>query len=157
MPLNGALYAQIVMSFTNVRLTNLEIAEIQLNRALKLFLNEKDYISALTLAGAAEEILGKMIEKNGETNSFKEAIQQSNKLIEKFGGEPVPENKAGPLFNYYRNRLKHYMDNEPIGFSADYFSAEIIIRAAKNYIKLTNKENELISEFKKAIYKWNLW
>lgn len=38
-------------------LTKLEVAVRQLDMALRLFL-EGDYLSSLTLAGAAEEILG---------------------------------------------------------------------------------------------------
>ena len=39
-------------------LTKLEVATRQLDAAIRLFL-EDDYLSSLTLAGAAEEILGK--------------------------------------------------------------------------------------------------
>ena len=44
-------------------LSNLDVAERQLERAIALFLDEEDYVSALTLAGAAEEILGKLLNK----------------------------------------------------------------------------------------------
>ncbi|MFM0742254.1 hypothetical protein PQQ51_33975, partial [Paraburkholderia xenovorans] len=37
----------------------LEVATLQLDMAIRLFL-ERDYVSSLTLAGAAEEILGKL-------------------------------------------------------------------------------------------------
>ena len=47
-------------------LSNLDIAERQLERAIVLFLDDKDYVSALTLAGAAEEILGKLLNKAGK-------------------------------------------------------------------------------------------
>ncbi len=49
--------------------SKLEIAVHQLERAIKLYLDEKYYISTITLAGASEEILGKIIESaGGETD-----------------------------------------------------------------------------------------
>jgi aryl-alcohol dehydrogenase-like predicted oxidoreductase len=49
----------------------LEAAKNQLDRAIKLFFDEADYYSAATLAGASEEILGKMLEAQGEKNALK--------------------------------------------------------------------------------------
>ena len=41
--------------------TKTEVAAHQLERALHLFLDENDYVCAITLAGACEEILGKLL------------------------------------------------------------------------------------------------
>jgi hypothetical protein len=46
--------------------TKLEAASRQLDAAMRLFL-EGDYLSSLTLAGAAEEILGRLCERAGKT------------------------------------------------------------------------------------------
>jgi hypothetical protein len=51
--------------------TKQQLAEHQLDRAIRLLLDEKDAISAVTLAGAAEEILGKLVELQGGTHSLK--------------------------------------------------------------------------------------
>ncbi|MBK8384257.1 MAG: hypothetical protein IPL11_00655 [Candidatus Accumulibacter sp.] len=45
-------------------LTKAEVAVRQLDQAIRLFL-EGDLLSSLTLAGAAEEILGKLCERAG--------------------------------------------------------------------------------------------
>jgi hypothetical protein len=45
-------------------LTKLEVATRQLDAAIRLFL-EGDHLSSLTLAGAAEEILGRLSEREG--------------------------------------------------------------------------------------------
>ncbi len=45
------------------------IALHQLNRAIELFLDEKDYICSITLSGAAEEILGRMVEHECDNTS----------------------------------------------------------------------------------------
>jgi hypothetical protein len=50
--------------------TKLQLAEHQLERALKLFLEEKDYVCAITLAGVSEEILGKLLEKDGKEHAL---------------------------------------------------------------------------------------
>ncbi|CAN7782384.1 hypothetical protein LJR296_008107 [Cupriavidus necator] len=46
----------------------LEVATVQLDAAIRLFL-ERDYLSSLTLAGAAEEILGKLSSRAGLDNA----------------------------------------------------------------------------------------
>jgi Na+-translocating ferredoxin:NAD+ oxidoreductase RnfE subunit len=52
-----------------------EIAIEQLEIALDLFLSGKSYVSALTLAGAAEEIFGKATEIKGIKNSLQEQFE----------------------------------------------------------------------------------
>jgi hypothetical protein len=57
------------------RITKRRIAETQLYRAVKLVIgNSPDFdpVSALTLAGAAEEILGKMVKTKGLETAFGE-------------------------------------------------------------------------------------
>ncbi len=48
-----------------VDVSKLDIATRQLKRALEFFLDDNDLICSITLAGAAEEILGKLLEKQG--------------------------------------------------------------------------------------------
>ncbi len=47
-------------------LSKREIAESQLRTATNFYLTGKEYPSALTLAGASEEILGKILVEKGE-------------------------------------------------------------------------------------------
>ena len=51
-------------------LTKQQVAEHQLERALRLFLDERDYVSAITLAGASEEILGRLLAKEGKEHAL---------------------------------------------------------------------------------------
>ena len=48
------------------RLTKADIALSQLNMALSFYLGGRELVSAITLAGAAEEILGKLCERSGK-------------------------------------------------------------------------------------------
>ena len=45
-------------------------AKAQLETAITLYLDKNDYFSSATLAGAAEEIFGKLLESNGLSNSL---------------------------------------------------------------------------------------
>jgi hypothetical protein len=47
----------------------------QLETDLSLFLDERSYVSALTLAGAAEEILGMALRVKGIENSLQESYR----------------------------------------------------------------------------------
>lgn len=58
----------------NQSLTKLQVAVHQLGVAIRLFL-EGDYLSSLTLAGAAEEILGKLCERAGLPVAIEEIIR----------------------------------------------------------------------------------
>ncbi len=51
------------MPLTN--LTKWDIALSQLNQAINFYLEDRDLVSATTLAGAAEEILGQLCEGRG--------------------------------------------------------------------------------------------
>lgn len=134
-----------------LKLTNLQVAEIQLNRAIRLFLGERDFVSALTLAGAAEEILGSLLTKAGQKNALQETVEASiamEKLLLRNNGSKPKD--VRDIANYFRNRLKHHNDNEPLGFSADYYAADMIDRAAQNYFKLTAWETPEMIQFKEA-------
>jgi hypothetical protein len=53
----------------------IDLAIEQLETALFLFLERKSYVSALTLAGAAEEILGMAAKIKGIENSLQESYR----------------------------------------------------------------------------------
>ena len=137
-------------------LTNLDIAERQLERSIQLFLEEKDYISALTLAGAAEEILGKLLNKKDETHALSESIEaclKLNGINEHSSKSEIKKSEKGiaNIANYYKNRVKHFNDEESLTFSVDFFAAEVIERAIDNYCKYTQKETPQIVRFKNQI------
>jgi hypothetical protein len=52
-----------------------DLARVQLERAITLHVDEHDHVSAITLAGAAEEILGKLLTNAGGTPSVKAFAQ----------------------------------------------------------------------------------
>lgn len=130
--------------------TKRKIAEIQLERAISLFSKEKDFVSALTLAGAAEEILCKMTERNGDTP----AIQASAEFL-----AMIEENTDSPTIErikewrnhlvYFRNGLKHFnnpKENHIIMNPKD--EAESMIeRAISNYYSLFEDYSDAMHDF----------
>jgi hypothetical protein len=136
-------------------LTNLEIAKQQLERAINLFLDEQDFVSSLTLAGAAEEILGKILEIEMQApHALNELINGSLKLNGISLGDPnekqARKNIANTL-NHFKNKLKHYNDQDSMTCSFDYYAVEVIDRAIQNYFKCTSDETPLMQKFKNEV------
>ena len=90
---------------SNSVLTAEEIAAHQLTAALRLW-SEKDYLSALTLAGAAEEILGKRLRNLGRLPSFDQIKNEIVALAKQYGDiDPNTEKFVGELL------IKHAMNS----------------------------------------------
>lgn len=134
------------MTSSDLTLTKLEIAEHQLDRALQLFLDEQDFPCAITLAGASDEILGKLLEQRGEKHSlseFTEACVQTGRIFFK---EEWPTSHFVTLCNHFRDGLKHITDGQPMTITRD-AAIEMIDRAIDNYWKLLGRETPRIRQF----------
>ncbi|WP_339897698.1 hypothetical protein [uncultured Gilvimarinus sp.] len=126
--------------------TKLEVAELQLERALNLLLEEADYISSITLAGASEEILGKLLNEQGQEGDLEGFVNACVQLGRDEFQEDWPKREFVSMANYFRNGLKHYTDGDSISVPEE-AAVEILNRAINNYWKLTSKETELIKRF----------
>ena len=114
-----------------------EIAEQQLLAALRLWA-EKDYVSSLTLAGAAEEILGKRLRKLGREPSFDQLKNLIVALAKSEGdNEPNTEQIVANLLNDTKNALKHYAGDESLNLDLRADASEILERALANHHVLT--------------------
>ena len=115
--------------------TKAEVAIHQLEWAIWFFMEKKDDICAATLAGAAEEIYGKLAEQRGKKSVQTEHVEACLDLL-KCAGHFLPrpkEIKDG--MNYLRNALKHC--DEAHGTGEDVLvmqgaAKEIIDRAINN-------------------------
>lgn len=138
-------------------LTNLEIAHIQLERSVDLFLVAKDYVSALTLAGAAEEILGKLLNKAGRQHWLDEILDgalEALGFVDEHAGSPEAmkaRREVATLANFHKNRFKHFSDDDPVSFPVDVVAAEMIDRAISNYRELTKRETGAMSLFRTTV------
>jgi hypothetical protein len=115
----------------------LDIAFAYLEAALFHF-NKKEYPSALHLAGAAEEILGKFAMKKVKSNSLKEKVAMM-KAVHKNFGRPVEEKEIIERLNKFKNKSKHVDDPENDTLITGDWHREsefMILRAIDNYEKV---------------------
>ena len=101
----------------------------QLDMALALFLEKRSYVSALTLAGAAEEILGKALELQNRSHALDEWYDQVNDV---WG---VPRKEYIKKTNAARNVAKHLSSREEmtVEFDVETEAAWLLVRACEKY------------------------
>jgi hypothetical protein len=124
------------------------LAEIQIYRAIKLLEDENDPVSALTLAGAAEEILGNLLRTKGEKSAYDCVVKWSQdmwafaaaKAKEKGYSLQVPDLKEIKHHaNRTRNELKHWCEGKPVKAYYRWNAEDMIARAISNYNCLWGK------------------
>jgi hypothetical protein len=111
-----------------------EIALTQLRAAIKCYVNE-DYVSMLTLAAAAEEILGKIAKKRKGDNALESELDFTREIYA-FVKVVPPDNKALiNRINRVKNEVKHNDEGEDGWVTADFrYEAEnYFLKAIKNY------------------------
>ena len=111
-----------------------------------------DFISTITLAGAAEEILGKRLRKLGREPSFGNLKEAIVALSRKFGDcDPKTDQLVGDLLNQTRNEMKHYAGEEELEFDLREDSIELLERAITNFQMLSGVIHDEMISFWAAI------
>jgi hypothetical protein len=124
----------------NYRVKKIDAAVDQLDWAIKLFLDHKAYIPAITLAGAAEEIIGEAVSSESALQKLK-ALLSTKYAISRGVLSPEYLNKA-------KNWLKHWKemkDNEYIDMELETEAIQYIARAITNldtYDKRSTSETQ---------------
>ncbi|WP_156966292.1 hypothetical protein [Algiphilus aromaticivorans] len=118
---------------------------------MELFLNEDDFICSITLAGAAEEILGKLLEEKGQKSTHAEFVEGCVEVGKRVFGEEWPAKHFSDMASYFRNGLKHYRQGEYLTVPRE-ASVEIIDRAIENYWKLLADETFLMRRFMEEVH-----
>lgn len=128
-------------------ISKLDIAALQLVEAIDLFVSKK-FLCAITLAGAAEEIFGKLLDSKNQDST----IEESYKNIEELRKETdlnvmhgLPRNKIFNHWNNARNTIKHHNKKESEDITINLFDEAywMIKRALSNAKKLgENISNE---------------
>ena len=115
-----------------MKISKLDAATRQLDVAIDLFLSEKDPLAVITLAGAAEEILGVLAKNNGKDN-MTDALKELDKKLTGGRDFKILNNEVNGL----RNALKHAnnLDEDFIDFDED-APVAYLMRAIVNYIRL---------------------
>ena len=124
----------------------IKIAIKQLEDAVELFLDKHSYESATTLAGAAEEILGKELKTQGKTHALEWQWAMQENIHRLFGDGPDNKKDFNIESNKVRNALKHYTEDDLTSEDIMAGSIQMIIRANENAARLNIKVKR-IEEF----------
>lgn len=116
-------------------ISKLDAARQLLERAIELY-TEGDYLSALTLAGAAEEPLGKMRRRDVPSLSAVEVFADAFRHAE--SDLPLERAKMIKKLNEVRDWLKHYQDGSAITCDERACAEDMLTRAIINYMIAAN-------------------
>jgi hypothetical protein len=89
-----------------------ELARSQLEVALQLYMQGNEYPAVITLAGAAEEVLGKIALSKGIEPSLKRTVKELVATTKAVWGREVKESDFAELRNRARNELKHFCSGD---------------------------------------------
>ncbi|MGH7946263.1 MAG: hypothetical protein ACREF9_14815 [Opitutaceae bacterium] len=119
-------------------LTRLAIARIQLERSIDLYVQgtTADLVCAVTLAAAAEEILGRLVKKGGAQSALEEAITRLCGMYEAAFREKSDPKVFVELRNKARNTFKHLSDGTDFSGDLEREASSMIRRAIENHRKL---------------------
>ena len=143
-----------------------DAARIQLDTAIRLYLECEDYYSVITLAGASEEILGELLPDG--THAFgifnkifvkaqqllrgqpsdadaEKADENSEKALDA-DAEKADEKWVKDRSNYARNWLKH-LKSKTHSFDAKQEAFDMVNRAIDNYWRLNEDLTPLMRRF----------
>ncbi|SFL49910.1 hypothetical protein [Azotobacter beijerinckii] len=117
-----------------MKLNKMNVARRQLAVAIDIFLSDGDPIAIITLAGAAEEIFGKIALRNNKENSL-EFMLRAHKAL----GGTITEKELIKNANLVRNALKHANDegDEEIELDEQQEAISMLSRALTNYFKVS--------------------
>lgn len=125
-----------------MKLNKYQIAERQLEVAAKIYLADGDFLAIITLAGAAEEILGNLLERNGKPN-VKQSLFNIDKEITG-GRRPTIVNSE---INGIRNALKHAKDPSEDELDIGHEAAiSMLARALANYSLAGLKLSDIMTQ-----------
>ncbi|CAD0302082.1 hypothetical protein CFBP498_03370 [Xanthomonas hortorum pv. vitians] len=105
-------------------------------------------MSVVTLAGAAEEILGSLLKRAGKSHMMDHLVELDKKLS---GGRKFSE--VSDEVNRARNALKHASDaSEDLVEVAPGEADAMLVRAIANYVVLTDDATEqMVSVYKRLM------
>ncbi len=110
----------------------LDLAVEQLEIALDVFLDSASHVSSLTLAGAAEEILGKEAELSGKGSLLREELEMANHLQRIWPGGETKWKDFIKNKNSARNSAKHLNDQRTLVADLEEEACWMLVRALAN-------------------------
>lgn len=125
----------------------LELAQNQLESAIGLFVSGGDRFSVISLAGAADVILSRLLIARGIENFTEFSLRHERDR----GGDPGAREAYGKMLNdtLFINHLKH-MDDGDDGFieiDPDECALAAILKALANFVHLAGKQHNFVQAF----------
>jgi len=117
-------------------MTKFELAEAQLFHAIQLYLDGTYLVSVITLAGAADEILGELLKKEGKATALDDKIEELCEMFEAVFDGPANRKEFWRLRNRAKNELKHNRNGSPIDMDMEQEAVNILDRALENYRRM---------------------
>ena len=137
---------------------HLSAAQWQLLQALRLYEEGEDYYSVITLAGAAEEIFGRLASKKGLKCAL-DTLKATLPLIsERFFQQELGAGEVSDSVNRAKNWLKHGEDT--LSFDAEFEAEDMLERAIRNCLPIVTSlvdesSEELTSSLLDAIQRYD--
>ncbi|MBB3804745.1 hypothetical protein FHT03_000251 [Xanthomonas arboricola] len=119
------------------RLPKQELARSQLEVALRFYMQGQEYPAVITLAGAAEEVLGKIAESKGFEPALKRTLRELCETFKEVWGHEAKESDFAQLRNRARNELKHLGSGDNLHLDFEREAAAMLTRALENYVLCT--------------------
>lgn len=134
----------------------IEVAIKQLETAIDLFVDKADYVSAITLAGAAEEILGALVKRKGARPAVDELCTS---LISKYVPTADPCHIRNEYLNKPRNSLKHAnrTNEDTLEIEVEPEAISMIARALSNLLTLNRSVPYNVEKFFRVMKDKALW
>jgi hypothetical protein len=120
----------------------LTVASQQLDTALRLYFGRREYFSAITLAGAAEEILGVYLKLHKQPNAFGNDLDASLRVYRWLHGAEGSPKQLHKTINRVKNSTKHMAGRSDRTLTCDAReeARDILDRAVTNYYRLMSLE-----------------
>ena len=127
------------------------LALTQLETALRLFFEGSDFASVVTLAGAADEIFGKLLSAAGKENSLESLKKAVEALHQRLYGEPGNPTEIASRANRAKNSLKHWDIGQPLIVKLDLEqeARDMLFRAIDNYWMLKETLSPAMERFQR--------
>ena len=126
-----------------------DLALEQLETALRLYAEGKDYASVITLAGACDEILGKLLAAAGRDNSLASQVKAVTAIQLHLYGEAQSAREIAQRANSARNSLKHWDIGQPeiVTFDLEAEAQDMLTRAIDNWWTLDESLTPAMEQF----------
>ena len=127
------------------------LALTQLETALRLFFEGSDFASVVTLAGAADEIFGKLLSAAGKENSLESLKKAVEALHQRLYGEAGNPTEIASRANRAKNSLKHWDIGQPLIVMLDLEQEAkgMLFRAIDNYWMLKESLSPAMEKFQR--------